>query len=51
MVSTKQRLKRLKLSIYDAHAHTWMSSYMGTLSRFSRYFVTATHLTRGFLSD
>lgn len=32
----EQRLKRLKVSIYHAHAHTRMSSYTGILSRFSR---------------
>ncbi len=44
----KQRLKRLKVSIYDTHAHTRMSSYTRNLSRFSRFSSSIYALTCGF---
>jgi hypothetical protein len=53
-VNPKQRLKRLKTPIYDAHTRTRrrtpMSSYTRALSRFSRCFSAQAALSWGFSS-
>jgi hypothetical protein len=46
----RQRLKRLKFSIYDTRTHTRMPSYTATLGRYSRYTGTRPRLTCTFPS-
>lgn len=45
----EQRLKRLNVPIYNAHAHTRMSLYTRPLGRFSRFFSSRPALTWRFM--